>query len=150
MRRKALALPHGNEVEVDMVPLIDIISLLLMFLIIVGGSACQAEAIQMKLPRADQALNENDVVTEGRLTVQMQETGGRWFAVMSNKRYELLPHGGNETLGKQKRLATRDKGELSIPVKLRVPEAAPMREVERLVMTLAHVGLSRVQYAAEK
>jgi len=39
---------------------------------------------------------------------------------------------------------------VTFPVKLRIPQEAPMREVERVVMTLARAGLVNVQYAAEK
>ena len=41
-------------------------------------------------------------------------------------------------------------GEVSFPVKLRIPANAPMFEVERVVMTMAKAKLVNVQYAAEK
>jgi biopolymer transport protein ExbD len=157
--------PQDNNVEVDMVPLIDIISLLLMFLIIVGDTAATANSIAMKLPRADQAktdkeLKEQNVRMEGRIIVQMQNKDGKYHAVVNNKAYDLVPGGGNKGLllyleeqvqyqiGKG--LAVKQpSGEVNIPVKLRIPDDAPMREVERVVMTMARCGLVNVQYAAE-
>ena len=37
-----------------------------------------------------------------------------------------------------------------MPIKLRIPAEAPMREVENAVLMLAQVGLVNVQYAAKK
>jgi len=157
--------PEENSVEVDMVPLIDIISLLLMFLIIVGDTAATANSIHMKLPRADQALTDKElkdknVRMEGRVIVQMQNKDGKYMAVVNNKSYELVGGGSNKGLVDYlddqvqyaigKGLAVKDpSGAVNIPVKLRIPEEAPMKDVERVVMTMAKVGLVNVQYAAE-
>jgi len=154
-----------NNVEVDMVPLIDIIVLVLMFLIIVGDTAASANAIQMKLPRADQAmtdkeLKEKNVRLEGRIVIQMQSKEGRYFAVVNNKQYELVAQGSNKSLNDYldeqvnwqlgRNLAKKDSaGAVDIPVKLRLPEAAPMKDVERIVMTCARLGLVNIQYASE-
>jgi len=154
-----------NNVEVDMVPLIDIIVLLLMFLIIVGDAAATANAIQMKLPRADQALDdktlkEKNVRLEGRIVIQMQNRDGKYYAVVNNKSYELVAGGGHKGLLEYldenvnwqlgKGLAHKDStGALDIPAKLRIPEDAAMKDVERVVMTCARVGLVNIQYAAE-
>jgi len=154
-----------NAVEVDMIPLIDIISLLLMFLIIVGDAAATANSIQMKLPRASEALTdkelkEKNVRLEGRIIIQVTNRDGVYRAVVNNKSYDLVEHGSNklllEYLDEQvqynvgRGLAQKDStGAVNIPVKLRVPESAPMADVERVVMTAARVGLVNVQYAAE-
>jgi len=154
-----------TKVEVDMVPLIDIISLLLMFLIIVGDTAATANSIQMKLPRASEALTdkelkEKNVRLEGRIIVQITNKDGPYRAVVNNKSYDLVAQGSNklllEYLDEQvqyqigRGLAQKDStGAVNIPVKLRVPEEAPMADVERVVMTAARVGLVNVQYAAE-
>src|SRR5689334_12111429 len=93
-----------NQVEVDMIPLIDIISLLLMFLIIVGDTAATANSIQMKLPRASEAMNdkelkEKNVRLEGRIIIQMtNREGGTYRAVVNNKTYELVAQGSNKLL----------------------------------------------------
>jgi biopolymer transport protein ExbD len=162
----AMKKPEMNQVEVDMIPLIDIISLLLMFLIIVGDTAATANSIQMKLPRASEALNdkelkEKNVRLEGRIIIQMtNKEGGTYRAVVNNKTYELVAQGSNklliEYLDEQvqyqigRGLAQKDAGgAVNIPVKLRIPENAPMEDVERVVMTAARVGLVNVQYAAE-
>ena len=154
-----------NAVEVDMIPLIDIISLLLMFLIIVGDTAATANSIQMKLPRAseamtDKTLKEKNVRLEGRIIIQVTNRDGPYRAVVNNKSYDLVEKGGNKLLLEyleeqvqyaiSRGLAQKDStGAVNIPVKLRVPETAPMADVERVVMTAARVGLVNVQYAAE-
>jgi biopolymer transport protein ExbD len=162
----ALKKLEENKIEVDMVPLIDIITLLLMFLVIVGDMASQANAIQMKLPRASEAMTDKDlkekrgVRMEGRIVVQLKADNGKYMAVINNKSYELVERGGNKTLLEYlsqqvdyqlaKEMAKKDAtGAVDIPVKLRIPEEAPMLDVENVVMTLARVGLVNVQYAAE-
>src|SRR4051812_9768805 len=92
-----------TKVEVDMVPLIDIISLLLMFLIIVGDTAATANSIQMKLPRASEALTdkelkEKNVRLEGRIIVQITNKDGPYRAVVNNKSYDLVAQGSNKLL----------------------------------------------------
>ena len=146
-----------------MIPLIDIIVLVLMFLIIVGDTAANANNIQMKLPRADQAmtdlqLKEKNIRLDGRIVVQLKGKEGKYTAIVNNKAYDLVGGGGaNKTLldymddqiqyAIGKGLATKDpSGAVSIPVKLRVPEEAPMKDVERVVMSMAKVGLVNVQY----
>ncbi|HEY3322631.1 MAG TPA: biopolymer transporter ExbD [Planctomycetota bacterium] len=157
--------PPENRVEVDMVPLIDIISLLLMFLIIVGDTAATANAIQMKLPRADQAMSDKELKEknfrlEGRIVIQVVSRDGKYIAIVNNKPYDLMPGGGSKALldyldeqvqyAIGKGLAKKDAvGAVDMPVKLRIPEDAPMKDVERVMMTAARVGLVNVQYAAE-
>jgi biopolymer transport protein ExbD len=154
--------PDMEKVEVDMVPLIDIISLLLMFLIIVGDSAASASSIAMKLPRASEAKTEKEwkVTTEGRIVIQMKKNeAGKYQAVINNKNYET----GAETttslkdyLDKtldwaiKKNMAKRNADTtVDWPVKLRIPEDCPMQEVEKVVSTMASLGLVHVHYAAE-
>lgn len=153
--------PEINHVEVDMVPLIDIISLLLMFLIIVGDSAASANSIQMKLPRADQAKSEKELKlsTEGRIIVQMKKIDNRYQAVINNKGYETGAEQGmnlKDYLDNQVQFALKrnmikkfENGTFDWPVKLRIPEDCPMQEVEKVVSTLAALGLVMVHYAAE-
>ena len=153
------------KVDVDMVPMIDIITLLLMFLVIVGDLAATASTIQMKLPRADQALSDKElkdkgVKLEGRIVVQLQNQNGVYRAIINNKSYDLVGGGSNKKLleyldeqvnyNVNKGLAKKDAtGAVDIPVKLRIPEETPMREVERVIMSMARVGMVHVQYAAE-
>jgi biopolymer transport protein ExbD len=150
---------------VDMVPMIDIVTLLLMFLVIVGDMAASASNIAMKLPRADQAMTDKEMKDknfrlEGRIIIQMQNQNGVFRAVVNNQAYDLVGGGSNkkllEYLQKQvdyaldRGLAKKDSsGAVDIPVKLRIPEDAPMRDVERVIMSMARVGLVHVQYAAE-
>jgi len=157
--------PLENPVDVDMVPMIDIVTLLLMFLVIVGDMAASASNIAMKLPRADQAMTDKEMKDknfrlEGRIIIQMQNQNGVFRAVVNNQAYDLVGGGSNkkllEYLQKQvdyaldRGLAKKDSsGAVDIPVKLRIPEDAPMRDVERVIMSMARVGLVHVQYAAE-
>ena len=157
--------PEETVTEVDMVPMIDIVTLLLMFLVIVGDMAASASNIAMKLPRADQAMSDKEMKDknfrlEGRIIIQMQNQNGVFRAVVNNQAYDLVGGGSNkkllEYLQKQvdyaldRGLAKKDSsGGVDIPVKLRIPEDAPMREVERVIMSMARVGLVHVQYAAE-
>lgn len=152
--------PPETHVEVDMVPLIDIVTLLLMFLLIVGDMAKSTTAVPMKLPRADQAGSEKDLQlnTEGRIVVQMkQRSENQYIAVVENHEYELAEKGDNKQLidylNRQidtRKITRGANGEVPFPVKLRIPETAPMREVEKVVMTCARAGLVNVHYAAAK
>jgi biopolymer transport protein ExbD len=153
--------PEINNVEVDMVPLIDIISLLLMFLIIVGDSAASANSIAMKLPRADQAKTEKELklTTEGRIVIQMKKVDNKYQAVINNKNYDTGAEQGmglKEYLDNQVQYALKrnmvkklENGTLDWPVKLRIPEDCPMQEVEKVVSTMAALGLVMVHYAAD-
>ena len=150
-----------NTIEVDMVPLIDIISLLLMFLVMVGDMAKSTSSVQMRLPRADQAKNDKEVDTHNRIVVQLKKTKeGTYKAIVENREYELVQGGNNSSLIKylneqiQQRtaggaIALGPNGEVPFPVKLRIPADAPMREAERVIMTLAQAKLVNVHYAVD-
>lgn len=151
--------PKDSQIEVDMVPLIDIISLLLMFLIIVGGVSTNAQAVKLRLPRADEGKSERDVRTEGRIVVSVAEEKGAYLAVIGGRSYELLRnHSANETLIKRFNADTSfmlDKGMcrldetkgFDIPVKLRIQDDTPMHAVENLLETLSRAKLTNIQYA---
>jgi biopolymer transport protein ExbD len=149
-----------NTVEVDMVPLIDIISLLLMFLVMVGDMAKSTSSVQMRLPRADQAKNDKEVDTHNRIVVQLKKSGEAYKAIVENREYELVQGGNNSSLIKylteqiNQRTAGGNitlgpNGEVPFPVKLRIPADAPMREAERVIMTLAQAKLVNVHYAVD-
>ena len=163
MANKKKAVADVQKVEVDMVPYIDIVTLLLMFLVFVGDMAKSASNVKMKLPKASQAESEKKlgVETEGRIVIQMKEkTDGSYRVVVENNEYEILPGGNNQTILTflqdqiERRVAKGREirgplGEVKFPVKLRIPEKAPMFEVERVVMTCARAGLINVHYAAD-
>jgi biopolymer transport protein ExbD len=150
--------PRLQEVAVDMVPLIDVVCLLLIFLVIVGDVASTASNLPMKLPRADQAMRFRN--EENRIVVQLRrQDAGRYEAVVNNRAYALTPGGGNKSLldyldqqiqfALSQGFCSKDShGAVSSPVKLRIPEDCPMTEVEKVVMTMATVGLVNVRYAA--
>ncbi|MFH0938070.1 MAG: biopolymer transporter ExbD [Planctomycetota bacterium] len=155
--RKAAIVP----VEVDMVPLIDIVSLLLMFLVMVGDMARAATNVKMTLPRADMAVADDKLATtEGRIVVQIKMgKDGRYCARVENNDFELVGGGANKALitfleEQITRRKAKDaftlgpNGEVPFPVKLRIPAEAPMAEVERVIMTMAQAKLVNVQYAA--
>ena len=156
-------MPHEVPVEVDLIPYIDVVTLLLMFLLIIGDMASSTTSVKMKLPRADQAKNERAVGidTEGRIVVQIQKNAdGKYVAFIEKHQYELIPRGNNASLTSflkelierreaKKQFTRGANGEVSFPVKLRVPQEAPMYEVERVVTQCARVGLVNVHYAAD-
>src|SRR5437868_3068103 len=86
------------QVEVDMVPLIDIISLLLMFLIMVGDMAKATRGVQMKLPRASEAKSDKEVDSKNRLVVQLEKDGNKYWATIERNRYSLEKQGANKGL----------------------------------------------------
>src|SRR5579862_5824053 len=156
----SLKRPEDNKVDVDMVPLIDIISLLLMFLVMVGDMEKNTTSVKMRLPRADQARTDDPHRDyHNRIVVQMKydTTADKYWAVVDNNKYEIVSQGGNGTLinylAEQSNKINREEpniqGEGPYPVKLRIPASTPMREVERLVMTLAQAKLVNIQYACE-
>jgi biopolymer transport protein ExbD len=155
--------PEVVSVEVDMVPLIDIISLLLMFLVVVGDMAKSTRSVNMKLPRADMAKTDPTVDTKHRLVVQLEkDENGKYWANIERCRYELVAQGAQKTLidslnqfiMRQKangddRVNEDLQGGIHFPVKLRIPKDAPMREAERLIQSMAQAKLVNIQYAAD-
>ena len=153
-----------EAVEVDLIPYIDIVTLILLFLVIVGDMTKSASAVKMKLPKIDHAQSERKigVSTEGRIVIQMKkESDNRYWAVVENHKYELIVRGENAPLLKflneqidkrilKGQITKGPEGQVPFPVKLRIPEEAPMFEVERVIMTCARAGLVNVHYAAEK
>jgi biopolymer transport protein ExbD len=146
-----------------MVPLIDIISLLLMFLVMVGDMSKSATSVKMALPRADKALLDPAVDTKQRLVIQLEkDKQGKYWANIENHRYTLEAQGCQKTLVDSlnqfitHRRAEGDiraepdaQGGVALPVKLRIPKDAPMKEVERLIQTMAQARLTHIQYAAD-
>ena len=167
-------IPEETKVEVDMVPYIDIVSLLLMFLVIVGDMTKSATGVKMLLPKADQASTEKklNIKTEGRIVVQMKpktKTGvdssgrdvydmqGAYSAIVENNQFDLAA--GNASLVNylkeqvdrrvsKGQITKGELGQVEFPVKLRIPAAAPMYQVQRVVMICAKAGLVNVHYAA--
>ena len=149
--------PEIDNVEVDMVPMIDIISLLLMFLIVVGGTAETASSVKMKLPRASEA--KVALRDEGQVVVQLAKNdSGHYQAVVNNRQYEMNKSEGSlkdyldRTLefAIQKHMAKRNADStVDWPAKLRIPEDCPMQEVEKVIGVLASVGMVNVRYAAQ-
>lgn len=157
--RKGDAVP----VEVDMVPLIDIISLLLMFLVMVGDMSKSATSVKMALPRADMAKVDPDVDSKHRLVVQLEkDEKGTYWANIEKCRYTLEVQGCQKTLidsltqyvnrlraAGDPRAQPDEKGAIALPVKLRIPKDAPMREAERLIQSMAQANLVNIQYAVD-
>jgi len=155
------------QVEVDMVPLIDIISLLLMFLVMVGDMAQSTTSVKMTLPRASEAKSDKEVDSHNRLVVQLEkDSNGKYWANIEKNRFELgLGNEGvrgqvngtlikflNDQIIKLKAhgdIKDEDLGGIKFPVKLRIPDDAPMREAERLIQTMAQAKLVNVQYASQ-
>ena len=156
------SLPQTTTVEVDLIPYVDVVTLLLMFMLIIGDMASSTANVKMKLPRADQALNERiGLDTSGRIVVQLKgKADGTYVAVVENHLYDLLPGGRNVSLTHFLKELVRQRtsggesavssgGEAAFPVKLRIPASAPMYVVERVVTNCARAGLVNLHYAAE-
>ena len=146
-----------------MVPLIDIMSLLLMFLIIVGDSAANSTSIKMKLPAADQDKTEDEwkLATKNRIVIQMlKRENDKYYAVLNNVKYNTEEEAGKtlkdhlalmiDDLQKKNQIAKRPDGTWDVPVKLRIPEDCPMSEVEKVLATVANLQMVDIQYAASK
>lgn len=157
--------PDIAPVEVDMVPLIDIISLLLMFLIIVGDTSANTTSVKMKLPTASEAKTEKEwgnLPTKNRIVIQMTKREGdaAYSAIINNKKYNTDDSAGKtlkehleqiiDEASKKSGAVKRADGTWDIPVKMRVPEETPMFEVEKVLKTIADLQLVDVQYAALK
>ncbi|MEI6235835.1 MAG: biopolymer transporter ExbD [Planctomycetota bacterium] len=164
--------PEINNVEVDMVPLIDIISLLLMFLIIVGDTTASSNIASLRLPTADQAKTEKEwgLSTDGRIVIQIKPEfedekeqaakNGKYFVIFNAAKH------GNDDEGKSlkdhlakfiddaaahgngKIVKDSKTGTWNIPVKLRIPGSCPMVEAEKVLYTVASLALSDIQYGA--
>ena len=161
--------PDINNVEVDMVPLIDIISLLLMFLIIVGDTTASSNIASLRLPTADQAKTEIEwkIDTKDRIVIQIKpefeneddqlKKNGKYFTVFNSSKHEggdadksLYNHLKNvvdDVVSKNPSRMTPE-GTISIPVKLRIPASCPMVEAEKVLYTVASLKLVNIQYAA--
>jgi len=167
--------PDINQVEVDMVPLIDIISLLLMFLIIVGDSAASSNIASLRLPAASEAKSEKDwpgLKTEGRIVIQIKpeyeheddqlSKQGKYFVIFNSAKHDPSADAGKslkdhltrfieDALSHNPPLAVRmPDGTLDTPVKLRIPAMCPMTEAEKVLSTIASLQLVNIQYAAVK
>jgi biopolymer transport protein ExbD len=161
--------PDINHVEVDMVPLIDIISLLLMFLIIVGDTTASSNIASLKLPMADQAKTEKEwgLPTAGRIVIQIKpEYDTEAEQIAKNGKYSVIFNAAkhsNDDEGKSLkdhlakyideesshgRAKKKPDGTWDIPVKLRIPAMCPMIEAEKVLYTIANLQLSDIQYAA--
>ena len=161
--------PDINHVEVDMVPLIDIISLLLMFLIIVGDTTASSNIAGLRLPTASEAKTEKEwgLPTNGRIVIQIKPEfddekeqtakNGRYFVVFNAAKH------ANDDEGKSLKdhlakyiddqsahgyAKKKPDGTWDIPVKLRIPASCPMTEAEKVLYTVASLQLSDIQYAA--
>lgn len=147
-----MKMPAIGKVEVDMVPLIDIISLLLMFLIIVGDTSASSTSIQMKLPSASAAQKDTTFESRNRIVVQMKKENDQYFAVMNNRTLNAGALKDRlatmlDEWSKRNEISKRNDGTWKVPVKLRIPEGCPMKEVENLLATIAEQQLVDVQYA---
>lgn len=163
--------PDINHVEVDMVPLIDIISLLLMFLIIVGDTTASSNIASLKLPTADQAKTEKEwnLPTAGRIVIQIKPEfddekeqlakNGKYFVVFNAAKHSnddegkslkdhLAKYIDEESSHGRAKKKTDGSGTWDIPVKLRIPAMCPMVEAEKVLYTVANLQLSDIQYAA--
>lgn len=162
MRRTMSSAP---TIQVDMVPLIDIITLLLMFLVIVGGMAKASHAVSVNLPRADQALPEKNlpVILEGRIVLSLKSVNGVYYAFTDPQtRYEISPrNAGNlsalsshllqsaEYMHRKNQCTLRDDGTYDIPVKLRIGEEVPMKTVEDALDAVVKSKLRDIHYGAQ-
>ncbi len=159
--------PEINNVEVDMVPLIDIISLLLMFLIIVGDTTASSNIASLRLPAASEAKTEDQWHTANRIVIQIRpeydseveqkSKNGKYFVMFNASRHANDDEGKSlkEHLAKyvedavsHERAHKRPDGTLDIPVKLRIPSLCPMVEAEKVLFTIASLQLVDIQYAA--
>ncbi len=161
--------PEINNVEVDMVPLIDIISLLLMFLIIVGDTTASSNIASLKLPTASEAKSEKEwgLPTSGRIVIQIKpqydtekeqlEKNGTYSIVFNAAKHANDDEGKSlkDHLAKyideessHNRAKKKADGTWDIPVKLRIPAMCPMVEAEKVLYTIANLGLNDIQYGA--
>lgn len=153
--------PEVPAIQVDMVPLIDIVTLVLMFLVIVGGAVTSAEGVKVNLPRADQA-KELRVSLEGRITISLEKSGGVYNAVIGGNSYSIGTRGSANVsslsaylLKSADYMHTRgmckvlNDGTYSIPVKLRIGEDVPMKTVEDVLDSLVQARLRDIHYAAK-
>ena len=159
--------PESHSIAVDMVPLIDIISLLLMFLIIVGDTTANSNIASLKLPVVSQATQDSMSFSNNRIVIQLKpEFSDEQEQRVKNGRYSVVfnaaSHSNNDD-GKalkdhlEKYLddasahgmaGKKSDGTWDIPVKLRIPALCPMVEAEKVLYTIASLNLTDIQYAA--
>lgn len=149
--------PEIDRVEVDMVPLIDIVSLLLMFLIVVGDAEAGTTAVKMKLPAAGAGRKLEP--EPGMLTIEIgKNVDGRNEAVVNRRHYRLDGElkryldgqlAAWEQMGAARRIRRDGADVWNTPVRLRIPESCPMADVGAVVGTLQDLKLLDVRYAAQ-
>ena len=149
--------PEITPVVVDMVPLIDIVSLLLMFLIVIGDTTANSSSLKMKLPAASEALKDSPEISKNRIVVQLGREDNTYFAQLSSRKHDMSDNGLKKHLAqivddaaREKWIAQRDDGTWNMDVKLRIPEDYPMPEVEKVLSTVRNLGLCDIHYAAVK
>jgi hypothetical protein len=162
-----MKISESHSIAVDMVPLIDIISLLLMFLIIVGDTTASSNIASLKLPVASEAQSENSMHCYGRIVIQLKpEFSDEKEQLAKNGRYSAIFNAASHSTGDDGKslkdhlakyiddaaahgmAKKKPDGTWDIPVKLRIPAMCPMVEAERLLFTVASLNMSDIQYAA--
>ena len=158
--------PESHHVEVDMVPLIDIISLLLMFLIIVGDTTASSNLSNLRLPTASEAKKEWAIDTENRIVLQLKPEydnendqatkHGKYTVIFNAARHandaddqSLKNHLASFIANQDAHglAAKRADGTWNIQVKLRIPALCPMVEAEKVLNVVAGQQLTSIQYA---
>ena len=159
--------PESHHVEVDMVPLIDIISLLLMFLIIVGDTTANSNIASLQLPTASEARKEWAKDSQNRIVLQLKpefddakeqaERHGKYSVIFNAARHAIDADGQSlknhlaSFISEQEAhgsAARKKDGSWNIPVKLRIPALCPMLEAEKVLSVVAGQQLTNIQYAA--
>ena len=158
--------PGGTpSIEVDMVPLIDIVTLLLMFLVIVGHVEKVSHGVKINLPRADQAKPEQDlpITQEGRIVLSLKSVDGVYYAYTGlATRYEITARNPNTLSGLSSHLLNSaeymhrknlcrllDDGTYNLPIKLRIGEEVPMNTVEDVLDAVVKAKMKDIRYAAQ-
>lgn len=113
-----------------------------------GAKPILPDEVTAKLPRE---IWSDDVIVSDPLIVQLREKDGEWIVELNGRSHTLRDLlevldtivQDNLTAGLCRKDAT---GAVSLPAKLRIPEHAPMKTVEDLVVQFARVGMVNVQY----
>ncbi len=137
-----MRVPHSapSDFGVNMTPMIDVVFQLLIFFLVSGHLAQQESHLELDLPDAKTAEDDQASAETPRLTINVEADGKLW-------------HGGRlvtpEELQVQlvERQAQYGKG---VEVRIRCDRHVPYRHVEPVMLACVQAGLWNVTYAAVK
>jgi hypothetical protein len=117
--------------------------------------------VELMLPREEAVKSDRQIAAKFRLKVQLKrDSSSEWYALVENQRLSMIQGSSQKSLiqflikrieeAQETEFPRGPYGEVGLFVNLRIPADAPMREAERLIMTIAQAKLVNVNYMTDQ